>query len=94
MGMPELVWWRAFLGIGTLRCNTISIKRNVNIRTGYVTLCIYMLAWKHMQQRFLTIVHAGLEKVLMIWLSTRSTEFEKYLRQCPNKGSTSPCLEK
>ncbi len=37
MGMPELVWWRAFLGIGTLRSNTIPIKRNVNIRTGYVT---------------------------------------------------------
>ncbi len=37
MGMPELVWWRAFLGNGTLRSNTISIKRNVNIRTGYVT---------------------------------------------------------
>jgi len=38
MGMPELVWWWAFLGNGTLRSNTISIKRNVNIRTGYVTL--------------------------------------------------------
>ena len=37
MGMPELVWRRALLGIGTLRSNTILIKRNVNIRTGYVT---------------------------------------------------------
>ncbi len=58
MGMPDLVWWRAFLGIGTLRSNTISIKRNVNIRTGYVT-------WFRRESRPVTLIAMNARNALV-----------------------------